>query len=133
MGRDCIGDLQLLPDGLQPEGLDRVNGIVVDEEANERHLLEVFNPQHHGLRDPEDDFRISLAGAQEKDAFLWWDGKWMNSMARKFLRAALDGAMRSSGALWHPESAAPAIWSARTFDNAGGGCERQDPLQVAKP
>lgn len=24
-----------------------------------------------------DDFRNSLTGAQEKDAFLWWDGKWM--------------------------------------------------------
>ena len=29
------------------------------------------------MQDPDDDFRISLAGAQEKDAFLWWDGKWM--------------------------------------------------------
>ena len=30
-----------------------------------------------GARDPDDDFRVSLAGAQEKDAFLRWDGKWM--------------------------------------------------------
>jgi serine/threonine-protein kinase HipA len=29
------------------------------------------------MQDPDDNFRISLAGAQEKDAFLWWDGKWM--------------------------------------------------------
>lgn len=26
--------------------------------------------------DPDDDFRISLAGAQEKDAYLWWNGAW---------------------------------------------------------
>ncbi len=78
VGRDCVGALQLLPDGIQPEGLGQVDGIVVDDDAIERHLLEVVNPEQYGrLRDPDDDFRISLAGAQEKDAFLWWDGKWM--------------------------------------------------------
>jgi hypothetical protein len=55
-----------------------VDGIVVDDEAIERHLLDMVNPdQRGGPRDPDDDFRISLAGAQEKDAFLWWNGKWM--------------------------------------------------------
>ncbi len=78
IGRDCVGALQLLPDGAQPEGLDHVAGTVVDDEAIERHLLDVVNPDHRGgPQDPDDDFRISLAGAQEKDAFLWWDGKWM--------------------------------------------------------
>jgi len=38
----------------------------------------MVNPdQRGGPRDPDDDFRISLAGAQEKDAFLRWNGKWM--------------------------------------------------------
>lgn len=38
----------------------------------------MVSPDKYGaLRDPDDDFRISLAGAQEKDAFLWWDGKWL--------------------------------------------------------
>jgi serine/threonine-protein kinase HipA len=78
IGRDCVGALQLLPDGAQPEGLDQVDGIVVDDEAIERHLLDMVNPdQRGGPRDPDDDFRISLAGAQEKDAFLRWNGKWM--------------------------------------------------------
>jgi len=37
----------------------------------------VVNPDQHGApQELDDDFRISLAGAQEKDAFLWWDGKW---------------------------------------------------------
>ena len=34
---------------------------------------------HHtagAVRDPDDDLRISLAGAQEKTALLWWEGKW---------------------------------------------------------
>jgi serine/threonine-protein kinase HipA len=78
IGRDCVGALQLLPEGVEPEGLGQVDGIAVDEEAIERHLLEVVNPDNYGApQDPDDDFRISLAGAQEKDAFLWWDGKWL--------------------------------------------------------
>jgi serine/threonine-protein kinase HipA len=78
IGRDCVGALQLLPDGEVPRGVDRVEGIVVDEEAIERHLLEVVSPNRFaGAIDPDDDFRISLAGAQEKDAFLRWEGQWM--------------------------------------------------------
>ena len=78
VGRDCVGALQLLPEGVEPEGLDRVDGIAVDEEAIERHLLDVVSPDRYGTSQvPDDDFRISLAGAQEKDAFLWWDGQWM--------------------------------------------------------
>lgn len=78
IGRDCVGALQLLPEGEVPTGFDRVEGVVVDEEAIERHLLEVVTPgRFAGAMDAGDDFRISLAGAQEKDAFLWWDGRWM--------------------------------------------------------
>jgi serine/threonine-protein kinase HipA len=78
IGRDCVGALQLLPEGQEPTGVDKVEGAVVDEEAIERHLLEVVAPERFaGAQDPDDDFRISLAGAQEKDAFLWWGGKWL--------------------------------------------------------
>lgn len=78
IGRDCVGALQLLPEGVEPEGIADVDGIVVDEDAIERHLLDVVNPDQRGiLQDPDDDFRISLAGAQEKDAFLWWKGHWL--------------------------------------------------------
>jgi len=77
IGRDCVGALQLLPEGEAPSSVGRIEGVVVDDEAIERHLLEVVTPDRFaGARDPDDDFRISLAGAQEKDAFLWWDGKW---------------------------------------------------------
>lgn len=78
IGRDCVGALQFLPEGAAPEGHDRVEGVDVDEAAIERHLLEVVTPDRFGAaRDPDDDFRISLAGAQEKDAFLRWNGRWM--------------------------------------------------------
>ncbi|MDQ2822583.1 MAG: type II toxin-antitoxin system HipA family toxin [Pseudomonadota bacterium] len=78
IGRDCVGALQLLPEGVEPEGLASVDGVAVDDKAIERHLLEVVSQERHGAPDdPDDDFRISLAGAQEKDAFLWWNGQWM--------------------------------------------------------
>lgn len=78
IGRDCVGALQFLPEGSAPEGHDRVEGVEVDEAGIERHLLEVVTPDRFGAaRDPDDDFRISLAGAQEKDAFLRWNGRWM--------------------------------------------------------
>ncbi|NHZ40736.1 type II toxin-antitoxin system HipA family toxin [Massilia aquatica] len=78
IGRDCVGALQFLPEGIEPEGLAEVDGIAVNEEDIERHLIEVVSPAQYGVpQDPDDDFRISLAGAQEKDAFLWWDGQWL--------------------------------------------------------
>lgn len=68
----------LLPEGVEPEGVAQVDGIAVDDDAIERHLLEVIDPGRYGTpQDPDDDFRISLAGAQEKDAFLRWEGKWL--------------------------------------------------------
>lgn len=77
IGRDCVGALQLLAEDEQPVGFDRVEGVELDEQDIERHLLEVVTPDRFtGQSDPDDDFRISLAGAQEKDAFLWWQGKW---------------------------------------------------------
>lgn len=78
VGRDCVGALQLLPDGRAPEGAGKVDGIVLGEDAIERHLLAVVDPGRYGTPLAEDDdVRIALAGAQEKDAFLWWGGKWM--------------------------------------------------------
>lgn len=78
IGRDCVGALQLLPDGQEPTSVYQVEGVAVDDDAIERHLLEVVSPDRFlGARDPDDDFRISLAGAQEKDAFLWWGGQWL--------------------------------------------------------
>jgi serine/threonine-protein kinase HipA len=77
IGRDCVGALQFLPDNAVPESIDKVEGVVVDEEAIERRLLNVVSDDRFRNETDLDDFRISLPGAQEKDAFLWWDGQWM--------------------------------------------------------
>ncbi len=77
IGRDCVGALQLLPDGQAPADANRIEAVPLNEEDIEGHLLETVNPgRFGGALEPDDDFRISLAGAQEKDAFLWWEGRW---------------------------------------------------------
>jgi serine/threonine-protein kinase HipA len=77
IGRDCIGAVQLLPDDTSPEGYDRVECTPLKEADIERHLLAVTNDAAFG-QDGEDadDFRISIAGAQEKTAFLRHRGRW---------------------------------------------------------
>lgn len=76
IGRDCVGAVQLLPEGAAPEGWNAVNC----EPLNEDQLAELLHavpsedaPQ--GMRD-EDLFRISLAGAQEKTALTFRNGAW---------------------------------------------------------
>ncbi|RRD67729.1 type II toxin-antitoxin system HipA family toxin [Comamonadaceae bacterium OH2310_COT-174] len=78
IGRDCVGAVQLLAEDEAPAGFDRIEGVPLSEEAIERHLIEAVSPQAFAAgRDPDADFRISLAGAQEKTAFLWWGGQWL--------------------------------------------------------
>lgn len=76
VGRDCVGALQILGEDDTPEGFDRIVGVPLSEEDLERHLLETVTPHAFGPRSEDDDFRLSLAGAQEKTAFLWWEGRW---------------------------------------------------------
>jgi serine/threonine-protein kinase HipA len=75
LGRDCVGALQFLPDGRAPPAAGGVEGhTVTDEEIG--HILANLARNPLGLAG-DDDFRISIAGAQEKTAFLWWDGRWL--------------------------------------------------------
>lgn len=78
IGRDCVGAVQILDEDEVPAGFDRIEGVPLSEEDIERHLIGTVSPQAFAAgRDPDADFRISLAGAQEKTAFLWWDGQWL--------------------------------------------------------
>jgi serine/threonine-protein kinase HipA len=78
IGRDCVGAVQILGEEETPEGFDRIDGSPLSEEDIERSLIETVSPQAFATdRDPEADFRISLAGAQEKTAFLRWDEQWL--------------------------------------------------------
>lgn len=78
IGRDCVGAVQILGEDEEPIGFDRIEGVPLSEEDVERHLIETVSPAALVAgRDPDADFRISLAGAQEKTAFLWWEGQWL--------------------------------------------------------
>jgi len=74
VGRDCVGALQLLPDGEVPRNVKQVEAEPVSEEEIERILVSasIFGPPQE-----DDDFRISIAGAQEKTALLFHNGRWM--------------------------------------------------------
>jgi len=73
VGRDCIGAVQLLPEDRQPEDLKRIDGEPVSDDEIEGLLVNAVAP---GRLQDEDDFRISLAGTQEKTAFLYHKGRW---------------------------------------------------------
>ena len=74
IGRDCVGAMQFLPEDLEPASAG-IEGEPVSDEEIER-LLANLGGVPLGV-DPDHDFRISVAGAQEKTALLRHDGKWM--------------------------------------------------------
>lgn len=77
IGRDCVGAVQLLREGSAPEGCDAIDGEVLDEDGVASYLNKATTGGSLGHQDDEDNFRISLAGAQEKTALLWHEGRWM--------------------------------------------------------
>lgn len=74
VGRDCVGALQFLPDGVESSPAGTVEGTPVSDAEIEA-LLGNLTVAPLGLVG-DDDFRISLAGAQEKTALLFWQGRW---------------------------------------------------------
>ncbi|SIT47877.1 regulator with hipB [Paraburkholderia ribeironis] len=76
IGRDCVGAVQLLAADDVPTGVDRIEGTPLADDEIETTLARTVSNPPLGTPDETDDFRISLAGAQEKTALLWHDGKW---------------------------------------------------------
>ncbi|MBK9609182.1 MAG: type II toxin-antitoxin system HipA family toxin [Betaproteobacteria bacterium] len=76
IGRDCVGAVQLLPEGQEPQGWNRVESEPLGEEQVERILMASTSDAPLGQHNEEDDFRISIAGAQEKTALLRFGGVW---------------------------------------------------------
>jgi serine/threonine-protein kinase HipA len=74
IGRDCVGALQLLPDGTEPGPPGAVEGRPVNEDYIARKIGDL-TATPLGV-DEDEEFRISLAGAQEKTALLFWKKKW---------------------------------------------------------
>ncbi|ASM74401.1 MULTISPECIES: type II toxin-antitoxin system HipA family toxin [Roseobacteraceae] len=75
IGHDCVGALQFVAgDGDAPDASGEITGEAVDADAIER-ILQGLGRAPLGLA-PDDAFRISIAGAQEKTALLLKDGQW---------------------------------------------------------
>lgn len=75
IGRDCVGALRFVPEGLDPgDPTKMAYRPVTDDEIATRLATLATNPL--GLHADEDDFRISIAGVQEKTAFLRIDDQW---------------------------------------------------------
>ena len=74
VGRDCVGAIQLLPEGEEPGPSGTVQGRVISEDEITGILANLTtNPLGVGM---DEGFRISLAGAQEKTALLYWKSEW---------------------------------------------------------
>ncbi|CAD6549951.1 Serine/threonine-protein kinase toxin HipA [Paraburkholderia kirstenboschensis] len=76
IGRDCVGAVQLLPEDDAPVGVDRIEGTPLTDAEIETMLTRTVSAPALGATEESDDFRISLAGAQEKTALLWHDEQW---------------------------------------------------------
>lgn len=74
IGRDCVGAIQILS-----EDVTDFSNQINYEPLKEKEIASILrNTQNYplGMSDNSDEFRISIAGAQEKTAFLYWNGKW---------------------------------------------------------
>jgi serine/threonine-protein kinase HipA len=78
IGRDCVGAVQLLPEGTEPEGWDTLSLQRLKPKEVEAVLRAVPTSSAPSLTgtDVSDDFRISLAGAQEKTALTRMGRHW---------------------------------------------------------
>lgn len=80
IGRDCVGAVQLLPEGDEPSGWNTIEAVplsahdvaqIIDGVTSDIPL----DPDRSGLPGGA-PFRVSIAGAQEKTALLKQDGRW---------------------------------------------------------
>tara|TARA_R110002110_G_scaffold257491_1_gene473487 strand:+ start:17696 stop:19003 length:1308 start_codon:yes stop_codon:yes gene_type:complete len=74
IGKDCVGAIQITED--EPSGLIKS---IQSKALNEESIANILRGYQHnplGMNDDFADFRISIAGAQEKAAFLFHNKKW---------------------------------------------------------
>lgn len=78
IGRDCAGALQILPESMTPDDVQSVSAARLSDADVARLLRRTLAPAPIEGRDSadDDDFRISIAGAQEKTALLRLGDQW---------------------------------------------------------
>lgn len=75
IGRDCVGAVQLLPPDQTPDGWNRIAAQPLTDAGVEATLRNVTVAAPLGAEE-QNEFRVSLAGAQEKTALLRMSGRW---------------------------------------------------------
>lgn len=78
IGRDCVGAIQLLPEDSAPPEVRTITAAPVSAKQISQQLSMMLRALP-GSQAEDDEFRISLAGAQEKTAFLQLHGNWMRA------------------------------------------------------
>lgn len=76
VGHDSVGALQLVPAGAPAGDVKKIECKTLPQDELERILTGYLADAPLGMIEEEDDFRISIAGAQEKTALLYHDGHW---------------------------------------------------------
>lgn len=77
VGRDCVGALQILPAGEIPQSDQRVVFEPLNAAQVAAHIRSIAQAGPVGWQpDEQAPFRISIAGAQDKTALLFWEGQW---------------------------------------------------------
>lgn len=78
IGRDCVGAIQLTTDGAPPPNVRSIDATPIDSDGIAKLLDRTLaGPPLGRDGDEGDDFRISLAGAQEKTALLRIGEQWL--------------------------------------------------------
>ncbi|MBD64376.1 MAG: serine/threonine protein kinase [Halobacteriovoraceae bacterium] len=74
IGRDCVGALSFLPEGFVPKNTFELKYNPLTKKEITQRLNGLSSATPLGMAD--NDFRLSIAGAQEKTAFLKINNKW---------------------------------------------------------
>jgi len=80
IGRDCAGAIQIL-DSETPPPANKMSFRSLTEKEIASTLGNIQNFPLGMKNDNTHEFRISIAGAQEKSAFLYWDNGWNEPLA----------------------------------------------------
>ncbi|MFN3710056.1 MAG: type II toxin-antitoxin system HipA family toxin [Alishewanella aestuarii] len=76
VGRDCVGAIQLVPSGAAAPAIKRIEATALTDTELAKILNGYQSKKPLGMLDDAQNFRISLAGAQEKTALLFHQGHW---------------------------------------------------------
>jgi serine/threonine-protein kinase HipA len=76
IGRDCVGAVQLLPEDEFPKRVHEIEAEPLTDKAVEQTIRAAISGSRILGQQDGGEFRISIAGAQEKTALLFHRGRW---------------------------------------------------------